>query len=135
MECGKAYMRDIAIHPLIKGHNTADRAHGEVWSCQQAPDPEFAGIGMALLEVIHRHHDRKPHFGRRLGAAFMVHEPGKMLGLEARDPPVHGRARDPEKATETDFVPALVGPNPTRILLAKSYRPLYTRLCCKHGKS
>jgi hypothetical protein len=55
-----------------------------------------------------RHHHGKPYLARRLRAAFVVHEPGKMVGLEARDPPAHGRARDPEKSAETHLVPALI---------------------------
>jgi hypothetical protein len=101
-------MGNVVIEPLVQRHNAADRAYREVGPCQQAPDPELAGIGMALLEMVHRHHHRKPHLARPLGAALAVDESGKMLRLEVLDPPVHGRARDPQKPAETDLVPALI---------------------------
>ena len=63
-----AHMRDIVIDLLVEGHDPADRAHGEVWSRQQTPDAELAGIGMAFLEMIHLDHHGKPHLARGLGA-------------------------------------------------------------------
>jgi hypothetical protein len=54
-------MRDILIDLLIERHDAADGAHRDLWSCQQAPDAELAGIGMALLELVALFHDR----GRR----------------------------------------------------------------------
>jgi hypothetical protein len=87
---GFAHMGDGIIDLLVDGHNPTDRAHGEVRTREQAPETELPGVGMTFLQVIHLDHDGKPPLPRGLGAPFVVHEPGKVLGLKARDPPIHG---------------------------------------------
>ena len=47
-------MRDILVDLLVECHDAADGAHRDVWSCQQAPDAELPGIGVSLLEMVHR---------------------------------------------------------------------------------
>src|SRR5687768_14890775 len=89
-----AYVRDILVDPLVERHDTADGAHGQVRSRQEAPDAELAGVGVALLEVVHRHYHRKPHLPRPLRATLAGDEAGEMLRLEARDPPIYRRTRD-----------------------------------------
>jgi hypothetical protein len=103
------YMRDVIIHELIEGHDAAHRARREIRLREQAPDPKLPGVGMRFLEVIDLHHARQPDFaGRLLGAPFAVHEPGKVFGLEARDPGVHRRPGDVEPAADAPFFPALI---------------------------
>jgi hypothetical protein len=76
---------------------------------QQAPDPEPAGIGMTLLEVIHREHQRQPDLaGWSLGRAALVHQAGKVFSLEARHPSIYRRTRDVQDATDTARIPALI---------------------------
>ena len=64
---------------------------------------------MGFLEMIHLHHSWEPDFARRLlGAAFFVDEPGKVLRLKPGNPRIHGRPGHVHKATDAEFVPALI---------------------------
>jgi hypothetical protein len=69
-----ASMREIIIELPVEGHDPFDRADGDVCPCQQAPDPEPAGIGMTRLEVIHLQHQRQPDLvGWALGRGALVY--------------------------------------------------------------
>jgi hypothetical protein len=105
-----ASMRDIIIELPVEGHDPFDRADGDICPCQQAPDPEPAGIGMTLLEVIHFEHQRQPDLTSWvLGGGALVCQARNVFGLEARNPPIHRRTRDVQDATDTEFIPALLG--------------------------
>ncbi len=102
------HMGASIIALLVEGYNPADRAHGEVRVCQQAPQAELPGIGMAFLEVRDLDHDGKPPLAGGLGTSFVVHEPHQVRCRKAPDPPVHGRARPPYTLADTHRLPALI---------------------------
>ena len=57
---------DIVIDQPIERHDPANGPLRDLRLPQEAPDPELAGIGMRLLEVIDLHHERQPDLaGRR----------------------------------------------------------------------
>jgi hypothetical protein len=102
-------MRDIVIDLPVERHDPLHRAHRNLGARQETPDPEPAGIGMALWEVIHVHHEREPDFARRgLRCATLVHEARKVFRLEARNPPIHRRTRDVQDATDAELIPPLI---------------------------
>jgi hypothetical protein len=85
------HLGDSIVHQFVQRHNAADRPDREVGLGEQTPEAKFPRIRMSLLEVIHLHHPGQPDFaGRRLGAAFFIHEPGKVLRLKPRDPGIDG---------------------------------------------
>jgi hypothetical protein len=92
---GRPRVRDISIDLLIQDHNTADGPLRQVWTSQETPDAELTGIRMPLLEVIDLDHHGKPLLARGLGAGLVVLQPGHVVRLEARDPPIDGRPRHP----------------------------------------
>ena len=102
-------MREIIIELPVEGHDPFDRADGDVRPCQQAPDPEPAGIGVSLLEGIHLEHQRQPNLaGWALGCGALVDQARKVFRLEARNPPIHRRTRDVQDATDTKLIPPLI---------------------------
>src|SRR5438128_9684191 len=65
---------------------------------------------MGFLAMIPLHHPWEPDCAwRLLRAAFFVHEPGTVLRLKPGNPRIHGRPGDVQKATDAEFVPALIG--------------------------
>jgi hypothetical protein len=102
-------MGDVIVHEFVQRHNTTDCPGRDVGLGQQTPDPKLARVGMGFLEMIHLHHPWEPDFARRLlGAAFFVDEPGKVLRLKPGNPRIHGRPGHVQKATDAEFVPALI---------------------------
>ena len=102
-------MRNIVIELPAEGHDPFDRADGYLRPRQQTPDPEPARIGVTLLEVIHREHQRQPNLtGWGLGPAALVHQTRTVFSLEARNPSIHCRTRDVQDATNTELIPALI---------------------------
>ena len=70
---------------------------------------EFTGIGMALLQVIDRDHQRQPDFtGCRFGRATLVLKAGKVLDFKAANPHIDRRTRYLHKVTNTDLRPPLI---------------------------
>jgi hypothetical protein len=67
-------MGHIVIHQPVEGHDPPDRPHRDIRPGQQAPDPELAGIGMGLLQVIDLDHERQPDLADRgLGRPVLVY--------------------------------------------------------------
>lgn len=88
-------MGDIMIELLIEGHHAAHRPLGNLWPCQQTPNPEPARIRMALLEVIDLDHQGQPGLpGRRMRRPAFVRETRQLFGLKATDPGGDGRTGD-----------------------------------------
>jgi hypothetical protein len=68
-------MGDIIIKLLVQGHHPAHRPLGNLWTCQQTPNPEPSRIGMALLEVIDLDHQGQPGLpGWRMRCPAFVRE-------------------------------------------------------------
>jgi hypothetical protein len=89
------YMRDIVIDLLVKGHNARDGPHGNVGVGQETPDPELAGIRMALLQVIHLNHEGQSDLpSRGFGRTTLGEQAGIMLRLKPLDPGINGRTGD-----------------------------------------
>jgi hypothetical protein len=64
---------------------------------------------MRLLAMGPLHHPWQPAFARRqLGTALFVHEPGAVLGFKPGEPGSNGGAGPLQKATDTEFIPALI---------------------------
>jgi hypothetical protein len=103
------YMRDVVIHQLVQCHDPPDRPFREVRPSQQAPDAEPAGIRMRLLQVIDLHHEREPALASwSFRGPALVHQPGKVLGLEPPDPRIDRGPGHVQEATDADLIPALI---------------------------
>jgi hypothetical protein len=63
---------------------------------------------MPFLEMIDLHHEWQPHLPRGCRASSFLHEPSKLLGLEALDPRIDCRPRDVQETTDTDLLPPLI---------------------------
>ena len=88
-----AHRGEVVIRDLrVKSPHPTDRTHGEVGPRKQAPEAALLGVGMAFMQVLPLAPDRKPPLPRGLRAPLVVHEPGSVCGLQAGDPPIHGRA-------------------------------------------
>ena len=73
-------MWDIVIDLLVAYHHASHGPLGKVWSGEQTPDAEAAGIGMALWQMIHVNHEWQPGFTHRcFGGTTLVLQPSPGL--------------------------------------------------------
>jgi hypothetical protein len=103
-------LRDIIIDLLVQGHNGRDGPHGNVGVSQETPEPELAGIRMALLQVLHLNHEGQPDLPRwGFGRTTLGEQAGIMLRCKPLDPGINGRTGDVQEPTKADFLPAWGG--------------------------